>query len=142
MSSTLALRNRRVIWNERARPRRARACAGSVVMSAAVEDDAAAVARELAAELRDERRLAGAVRADQRVHLAGADVEVDVVGRDHAAEALLEAAHLRAAVAPVAAVAHDARGARRAFSRPTMPWRANSTTASSTQPVQNSWCSV
>ena len=36
----------------------------------AVEDDAAAVARELAGELRHQRRLAGAVRPDQRMHLA------------------------------------------------------------------------
>ncbi len=58
------------------------------------EDDRAAVARELAAELRHQGRLAGAVRADQGVDLAGVDVQVDAIGRDQPAEALLEAAHV------------------------------------------------
>ena len=41
-----------------------------------------------------QRRLAGAVLAEQRVHLAAAEVEVDVVVRDDAREALRDAAQL------------------------------------------------
>src|SRR6185369_13497640 len=105
------------------------------------KEDRAAVARELAAELRDQGRLAGAVRADQGMDFASVDAQVDAVGRDQPAEALLEAAHVeqrRGRRVP----GHDSDGARRRVHRPTMPWRANSTTASRTQPVQNSWCSV
>ena len=43
---------------------------------------------QLAGELGDQRRLAGAVGADQRVDLARPHVDRDVVGRDQAAEAL------------------------------------------------------
>ena len=41
---------------------------------------------------RDERRLAGAVRAEEREDLAARDVEVDAVHRDEGAEALRDAA--------------------------------------------------
>ena len=41
-----------------------------------------------------QRRLAGAVLAEQRVHLAAPQVEVDRVVRDDAGEALGDAAHL------------------------------------------------
>jgi hypothetical protein len=106
----------------------------------AVEDDAAAVRRELPAELRHQRRLAGAVGADEGVDLAARDLQVDAIGRDQAAEALLEAAHVeqrrvdRGSRGGHGAGAFAARRAR----RPTSPWRAKRTTASSTQPVQNS----
>ena len=55
---------------------------------AAGEADGPGVGRDLAGQLPDQRRLAGAVRADQRMRLAGADVERDVVGRDQRAERL------------------------------------------------------
>jgi hypothetical protein len=42
-----------------------------------------------------ERRLAGAVLAEQRVHLAGGHVEVDVVVGQHAGEALGDPAKLQ-----------------------------------------------
>ena len=42
----------------------------------------------------DQRRLARAVLAEQRVNLAGADVERDAAQRAHAGKALLEVAHL------------------------------------------------
>ena len=79
------------------------------------EDDRAAVARELAAELRHEGGLAGAVRADQGMDLAGVDAQVDAIGRDQAAEALLEAAHVEQRRCR-RGVGHDER--RRAPSRP------------------------
>ena len=59
-----------VIWNERARPLRARARRGERGDVLAGEADAARVRAQVAGELADERRLAGAVRADDRVRLA------------------------------------------------------------------------
>jgi hypothetical protein len=53
--------------------------------------DFTGIATEAARDLVDQRRLAGAIGADQRVHLARGDVEVDAIDRDHAAEALTEA---------------------------------------------------
>jgi hypothetical protein len=44
-----------------------------------------------------QRRLAGAVLADQRVHLAGLEVEVDARQRGDLAEALVDAGHLQQA---------------------------------------------
>ena len=61
----------------------------------AVEKDPPDFGREHARDLADERRLAGAVRPDERMHLAADDVERDVVGRDHAAEALGDGAQLK-----------------------------------------------
>ncbi len=56
-----------------------------------VEKDLPGVGCEAAGDLGDERRLAGAVRADEGVHLARAHREVDAVDGDHAAEMLVEA---------------------------------------------------
>ena len=53
-----------------------------------LEQDPAAVGGVGAGDALDERRLAGAVVADERHHLAGADLEVDVVERLHRAERL------------------------------------------------------
>ena len=65
-----------------------------------VEVDAAAVQRDLAlvrpveaGEDVRERALAGAVLAEQRVHLADGGFEVDAVVRDDAGEALRDSAH-------------------------------------------------
>ncbi len=52
----------------------------------------------------DQRRLAGAVLAEQAVHLAGADVEVDAAERPHARELLHDAAHLEQSPGPGTAV--------------------------------------
>src|SRR5271165_4225383 len=41
-----------------------------------------------AGDERDQRRLAGAVLAEQHMHLAGAQVEIDAAERDHAGEML------------------------------------------------------
>ena len=52
-----------------------------------------------------ERRLAGAVRAEQRDELAAADVEVDGLECEHGAEALLDAAGTRSPRLPERAAA-------------------------------------
>src|SRR5258708_6081143 len=52
----------------------------------AFENDCAAVAPEVAGNLTDQSRLAGAVRADQGVYFSAPHVERDVVGGDDAAE--------------------------------------------------------
>jgi hypothetical protein len=59
----------------------------------AVELDRAAIGTQLAEKLRDQRRLAGAVGADERVNFAGAHVEIDRVGGQQASETLDEAAN-------------------------------------------------
>ena len=60
----------------------------------AVEEDLAAVDRVDAGDALDQRRLAGAVVADERHDLAVAHLEVDVVERLHRAEVLRDAAQL------------------------------------------------
>ena len=60
----------------------------------AVDQDLALVRPVEAVEDVHQRRLPGAVLAEQRVHLAAAQVEVDVVVRDHAGEALRDALQL------------------------------------------------
>ena len=66
---------------------RMRAHAGDVV---AVEQDLAGTRRQHAGQQIDDRGLAGAVRADQRMARALLDLERHIVGRDDAAEALFE----------------------------------------------------
>ena len=48
----------------------------------------------------DQRRFAGAVLAQQRVDLAAADVEIDVIEREGPGEALDESGHRRSDAAP------------------------------------------
>ena len=60
----------------------------------AVEDDLALVGREDAVDHLDQRRLSGAVLAEQRVDLAGLDAQVDVVVRAHAGKGLADADEL------------------------------------------------
>ena len=62
---------------------------------AAVEFDGAAVRREQAGYQVEQRGLAGAVRTDQRVDLAGADRKAGVVDGADAAEMLGDAGHLQ-----------------------------------------------
>ena len=97
---------------------------GSAVMSSPVEADAAGIGRDLAGELADQRGLAGAVRADDGVQFAARDVERDLIGRDHAAEALGQVhdlqqglSHGRPSRAGVASRAGHSRRARRRNSR-------------------------
>ncbi len=59
----------------------------------ALPGDDALVGLVHAGENLDERRLAGPVLAEQAVHLAGPDVEVDPVERDDAREALDDVRH-------------------------------------------------
>ena len=59
----------------------------------AVEEDLALVRPVEAGEDVRERALAGAVLAEQRVHLARSGLEVDAVVRDHAGKALRDPAH-------------------------------------------------
>ncbi len=63
----------------------------------AVQVDLAALGRIDAREDLDQGRLAGAVLAEQRVHLAALDLEVDGVERERAGEALAEPVKSRAA---------------------------------------------
>jgi len=49
--------------------------------------------REMAGQLADQRGLAGAVRADDRVQLALRHVERDVIGRENAAEPAYQIFH-------------------------------------------------
>src|SRR5215831_7436097 len=56
-----------------------------------IEADGAGIGRNFAGELTDQRRLAGTIRADDRVQLAASDRERDLVASDHAAEALGQA---------------------------------------------------
>ena len=67
-------------------PSRTRAWAGRRVMSRPAKRMRAGVGQQAAAEQADEGGLAGAVRADQRVDLAGGEVEVDAVDGREAAE--------------------------------------------------------
>ncbi len=102
-SSTEASPTRRGVWNVRAMRMRARACADERWQHRAVELRGAALRRVVAGDHVQRRGLAAAVRADQPVHLAGADRQVEAVDRAHAAEAqrhLLECQRARLAVLP------------------------------------------
>ena len=125
----------------RASPRRARSCAGSAVMSAPSKTIRPRVGpragRRAARPAWSCRRRSGrSARAPRR----RATCEVDAVGRDDAAEALRRARARRAASSAGTAGSSRQHRATPRRARPTRPWRANSTTASSTQPVQNSQC--
>ena len=110
--STLNSGNTDVIWYERPMPSSARRYTGSCVMSRPSKRMLPASGTSSPDELVDQRRLAGAVGADHRVHFARLDGEVDAVGRGEAAEALDETRRPRAA----SCAAHGAlpRAARRA----------------------------
>ena len=66
-----------------------------MVTGSPVDEDLALVGLVRAGEDLDQRGLAGAVLAEQAVHLAGADLEVDAVERSGAGELLHDAAHLQ-----------------------------------------------
>ena len=57
------------------------------------EDDRAGIRLRCAGRDVHQRRLASAVLAEKRVHLAGHDVERDIVERGDAVEVLADAAH-------------------------------------------------
>ena len=125
-----------LIWNVRTTPRRTRAVrrqAGDVV---AIEPDRAGARLQRAGEQVDQGRLAGAVRADQRVAGAELDLERDLVGGNDAAEALDEAARLehgrslRSSPPPTTTAAAAGRG-RRSPARPGTGRSRRSSTAAS-----------
>ena len=106
----------------------------------AVEDDAAAARLEQAGEQIDERRLAGAVRADQRVTGSALETQRDAARRDDAAETLVE-------IDGFEGDRHDAprfANARAACRRkPAKRSRPTSTMATRRRPIQNSqYCGV
>ena len=90
-SSAVICENSRMFWNVRPIPSFVIACGGWPDDLGAVEEDRARRRLVDAREQVEERRLARAVRADERDDRAARDGEVDVVGRDEAAELL---AHL------------------------------------------------
>ncbi len=59
----------------------------------ALEDDGAAVGRELARQHAHQGGLAGAVLAKQRMNLAGAEIEIHALQRREPAEALVDSGH-------------------------------------------------
>ncbi len=93
-SSTVMLVKGLGIWKLRAMPSRVRWCGGSAVISRPSKRIGAAVDRQHAGDAVDERRLAGAVRADEAEALAGLDRQGHAVQRREAAEALDEPLHL------------------------------------------------
>ena len=80
-SSTVIRGNGCTIWKVRARPRRAASNGRWPVTSSPLNRTLPAVRREHAGDQVDERRLAGAVRADQADDLALLQLEGDVVRR-------------------------------------------------------------
>src|SRR5205085_11698903 len=77
-----------------------------------VQDDAAAVGRNQSGEESQERGLAGALRAEQRVELAGTDRERHVIDGARRAVALAHALHLQLGDADERRVGHVARPSR------------------------------
>ena len=89
-SSAVMFWKRRMFWNVRPTPRSVTACGGLAGHVVAVEDDPSGRRPVDARQHVEERRLAGAVRADQARDRALLDREVDVVDRDEAAELLAQ----------------------------------------------------
>ena len=81
-------------WCTMPMPAAIAACGESIEIGLPVEQDLALVGLVEPVEDVHQRRLAGAVLAEERVHLALAQVEVDVVVREDAGEALRDAAEL------------------------------------------------
>ena len=115
-------------------PSRTRRCAGSPTRSVPVEGQRAGIGLIDAADQIEQRRLAGAVRPDQREDRARRDGERDVAHRVHAAEALVQA--LRAAAARVIAQCSARSAEFLATTRAacTSPPGMNSTTSVSATP--------
>src|SRR5690606_6742013 len=104
----------------------------------ALEADGTGILPQLAEELRDERRLAGAVGTDEGMELARHHVEIDAVRGEQAAEALGEAADAEEGLGR-----HPAHGLPPSrTSSACNPPRVDSTTASSSGPRIICQCSV
>ena len=87
-SRTVESGNSSMRWNVRPIPSRARSWTGRPVMSSPSSSTVPRSVRSHAEHAVEERRLAGAVRADQPDPLALVDVDADVVERDDAGEPL------------------------------------------------------
>ena len=85
-SSTLRAGSSFTCWKVRARPSAATRRGGRCAAGAPNSADVAGTGRQHAADQVEQRRLAGAVRADQRDDLAGVHGEADVAVRRQAAE--------------------------------------------------------
>ncbi len=92
LSSTEASPTRRGVWKVRAMPRPTRVCGAPGGSAAAADADRARLRPGEAADRVQRRGLAAAVGADQAVHLAGKQVEIDPVDGPHGAEAERDAA--------------------------------------------------
>ena len=86
MSSTERPRNERDFWYVRPIPSFARVRGGSVLISSPRNSIVPDARRDVAGDDVEERRLAGAVRAEDRAPLAVRDVEIDVAHGVEAAE--------------------------------------------------------
>ena len=138
----LSWSNRLVIWKDRATPRWAICSGCSPVMSCAANRIWPERRREEAGEQVEQRGLAGAVGADQRVHAALGDAQVDVGDGAEAAELLGQRAGLEQDPAAEAGVAGhtgtsscglSAAGTGSRFCRTLGPVRAPDMAGSSTQ---------
>ena len=94
-SSTVSPRKNWLIWKVRASPRRARSACAQPVMSWPSSSTRPAVRRQHASDQVDERRLARAVRPDQRMPRAALEREIDVAGDMQRAERAVELVALR-----------------------------------------------
>ena len=94
--------------------------------------DITAVRPQHAGHQVDQRGLAGAVRSDQRIALAGREIELDIAGNDERTEALVQAARRQCRGAH--AWLRPERTSRAA--PPRMPFGRNITTAISSVPIQ------
>ena len=113
-------------WNVRARPRRARLNGASFVTSCAVDADTAAERRLETADDVEQRRLAGAVRADETGDHARLGGEVDRVEGEPAAEADADAGDLERAHPASTASSGSAASPRAASSSRTSAARERS----------------
>ena len=93
-SSTVRCGNTAEIWNERTSPMRAIAAGREPVISRPLKKIWPRVGRQEVREQVEAGRLAGAVRADQRVDRAATHRQVDVLDGDEALELLGEPARL------------------------------------------------
>ena len=134
-SSALRLGNSVLIWNVRTSPRLTRLSGGSAVMSSSPSRICAGVGPQHAGHQVDQRGLAGAVRADQRVARALRQLERDVLRDDERAEALVEPARGQRRAHDVASRARRHEPASIA-SPPRIPFGRNITTAISSMPIQ------
>ena len=93
-SSTVSASNSEKCWNTMPMPS-LRAARGLATDGLAVPQHLALVGRHDAVDHLDQRRFAGAVLAEQRVDLAGLDLEIDVVVGEHARKLLADADELQ-----------------------------------------------